>query len=195
MYIRSLLLFLGLLFLPASIGLAGNEALNIIEMLNHDIKITKEPKQKSTLLIYRARQYSKIKEWEKALEDYNNALELNHKGWIHLERSHFLMTVGRFDLAYEDAEAAKKEVPTLAREADKVMDAAVEEIRKKYEAENPITIVMDTKVDPYRKTRFDIMREQGVFTAKARRSENSGRRKTVAKKQTGASCNTKKSRG
>jgi tetratricopeptide (TPR) repeat protein len=194
MFLRSVLLFLGIFFLPPSIGLTGNEVWNSIEMLNHDIKRTQPPKEKGTLLIYRARQYSKIKEWEKALEDYNDALELNHKGWIHLERSHFLMIVGRFDLAYEDAEAAKKEVPTLALEADKIMDAAVEEIRKKYEAENPLTITMDTKVDPYRKTRFDLMREQGVFVAKERRSANLSRTKKITQKKKAAACNTKKSR-
>ena len=196
MLLKLRLISLCLTFLWPSISMAGNNVQNIIEMLNHDIKQTQTDKEKSSLLIYRARQYSKIKEWEKALEDYNDALELDHKGWIHLERSHFLMNAGRYDLAYKDAEAAKEEVPTLAREADAIMDAAVAEIRKKYEAENPITIVMDTQVNPYRKTRFDLMREQGVFLAKAKRSEASTRTKPRQTKQTSASCGTtKKSRG
>ncbi len=182
-----------LLFSPLTV-LAGNNAQNMINMLNQDIKQTQIAKEKSTLLIYRARQYSKIKAWEKALEDYNDALELNHKGWIHLERSHFLMNVGRFDLAYKDAEAAKEEVPTLTGEADKIMEAAVAEIRKKYEAENPITIVMDNKVNPYRKTRFDLMMEQGVFIAKARRSEGLRQTKQTTKKQKTACVTVKKKR-
>jgi len=183
MLLRLLLLSLYLCLLQPSIGQAANNAQNIIKMLNQDIKRTKTPQEKSDLLIYRARQYSKIKEWEKALEDYNDALELNHKGWIHLERSHFLMKVGKYELAYEDAEAAKEEVPTLTLEADKIMDAAVAEVRKIYEAENPTTIVMDTRTDPYRKTRFDLMREQGVFLAKARNSRTSAH-KTAQQKQT-----------
>jgi len=183
------------LLLP-SIGVAGNTAHNIIEMLNYDIKQTKTAKEKSVLLIYRARQYSKIKELDKALEDYNNALELDHKGWIHLERSHFLMNIGKYELAYKDAEAAKDEVPTLASEADTIMATALEEIRKEYEAENPITIFMDTKVDPSRKTRFDLMHEQGVFVAKANKSRKSTRKKSARKRQTAASYKpTKKSRG
>lgn len=169
--------------------LAG-EAQEFIKLLDQDIKQTHSAQHKSQLHIYRARQYSKIKEWEKALEDYNDALELDHKGWIHLERSKFLMAIGKYDLAYEDAEAAKEEVPTLGREADKIMDAAVAEIREKYEAENPITIVMDSKADPYRKTRFDLMREQGVFTAKTTRTNTSSRKKKAA-----AACSPKKSRG
>jgi len=183
------------LLLP-SIGVTGNSAQNIIEMLNCDIEQTQTNKEKSCLLIYRARQYCKIKEWNKALEDYNNALELDHKGWIHLERSHFLMNTGKYELAYQDAEAAKDEVPTLASEADTIMAAALVEIRKEYEAENPVTILMDTQVDPSRKTRFDLMKEQGVFIAKANRSRRSTRKKSARKKQTAASCKpTIKSRG
>ena len=196
MSLRILLFFMSLSFLLPSIGMTGNTAHNIIEMLNYDIKQTKTAKEKSVLLIYRARQYSKIKELDKALEDYNNALELDHKGWIHLERSHFLMNIGKYELAYKDAEAAKDEVPTLASEADTIMATALVKIRKEYEAENPITIFMDTKVDPSRKTRFDLMHEQGVFVAKANKSRKSTRKKSARKKQTAASCKpTKKSRG
>jgi Tfp pilus assembly protein PilF len=196
MSLRIWLFFMSLSLLLPSIGVTGNTAQNIIEMLNCDIKQTQTNKKKSCLLIYRARQYCKIKEWDKALEDYNNALELDHKGWIHLERSHFLMNTGKYELAYQDAEAAKDEVPTLAREADTIMAAAIVEIRKEYEADNPVTILMDTQVDPSRKTRFDIMREQGVFVTKAMTSGNSARKKPGRKKQTATSCRTtKKSRG
>lgn len=173
----------------------AGDALEFIKMLDNDIKQSQSPQAKSQLHIYRARQYSKIKEFEKALEDYNDALELNHQGWIHLERSKFLLAIGKYELAYEDAEAAKDEVPTLGREADKIMNAAAEEVRKIYEAENPITIVMDTKVDPYRKTRFDLMREQGVFAVKTASTRSSSKRKKTTKKQTAAACAPKKSRG
>ncbi len=191
---RFLLFAFCLPLLFSSTSPAG-EAREFIKLLDQDIKQSQSSQQKSQLHIYRARQYSKMKEWDKALEDYNAALELDHKGWIHLERSKFLLAIGKYELAYEDAEAAKEEVPTLGREADRIMDAAVAVIREKYEADNPITIVMDGKVDPYRKSRFDLMRERGVFTAKAARSSTSSRQKKTAKKQTAAACSPKKSRG
>ncbi len=184
MGLRSLFFSLFLVMLTHTVC-PGGETREAVNMLDHDISQTQDPKKESTLHIYRARQYTKIKEWDKALADYNDALELNHKGWIHLERSHFLMAMGKYELAYKDATAAKEEVPTLAPEADKVIKAAVAKIRKKYEAENPLTIIMDNKVDPYRKTRFDVMREQGVgmFAADTGTSYKSNRRKPVSKTQ------------
>ena len=196
MFLRLWLLFISLSLLMPSIGTAGNNSQNMIKMLNNDIKQAQSNKEKCCLLIYRARQYDKIKEPEKALKDYDEALKLDHKGWIHLERGHFLMKIGKYEQAYKEADAAKDEVPTLASEADAIMDTAIAKIRKEYEAENPVTIVMDSQVDPYRKTRFDLMRKQGVFVARARTSGKSARKKTTRKKSTAASCRpTKKRRG
>ena len=130
-----------------SIGQAGNSQ-RLIEQISHNLEQVSNSQTKSTLHIYRARQYTKIMKWEMALEDYNDAMKLDHKGWIHLERSHLLMLMGEYELAYEDANAAKEEVPTLSSEADKVIEKAVVEIRKKDEAENPVTIIMDNKADP-----------------------------------------------
>lgn len=176
-----------------SSGVSANSQM-VIQMISQDIKQMKDAKEKSTLHIYRARQYAKLKRYEEALDDYSTALELNHKGWIHLERSQFLLRMEKYDLAYEDARAAKKEVPTLALEADKVIDEAVAVIRKQYEAENPETIILDTKVDRYRKTRFDVMREQGVFSAKAARmASKSSQAKTKRKaSKAKAACRPKK---
>ncbi len=196
MGLRSLFFSLFLVMLTHTVCLGG-ETRETIKMLDNDIKQTRDSKKKSTLHIYRARQYAKIKEWDQALTDYNDALELNHKGWIHLERSHFLMAMGKYDLAYKDATAAKEEVPTLAPEADKVIEVAVAQIRKQYEAENPITIIMDSKVDPHRKTRFDVMREQGVGMFAANTGTgytSSNRRKPVSRTQKSAPCKPK-SRG
>lgn len=190
MILKSSLFSLLLILFTSSALLAGNNQA-IIQQLGLEIKAAPDAVSRSTFHIYRARQYTQVKEWEKALEDYNQALELNHQGWIHLERSAFLMAMGKYELAYEDAKAAKKEVPTLAQEADKVIEKSVAEIRKKYEADNPITIIMDTAVDPNRKSRFDVMRERGVLAASARRIENFNRQQTATRKQRKAACTTK----
>lgn len=112
-----------------SIGLAGNPQ-KLIVQISHELEQTGSSQTKSTLHIYRARQYTKMMQWEMALEDYNNAIKLDHKGWIHLERSHLLMRMGDYDFAYEDATAAKEEIPTLSNEADKVIEKAAAEIEK-----------------------------------------------------------------
>ncbi len=182
MFIRIILLSCAACLFTALPGVAGNEEM-IIQMISEDIKNTEEQQKKSTLHIYRARQYAKIKKWDEALDDYSTALELDHKGWIHLERSQFLLGMGKYELAYEDANAAKDEVPTLTAEADKVIEEAVAVIRKRYEEANPETIVMNTRVDRYRKTRFDVMREQGVFSAKERMIASSNSQRTAKRKQ------------
>ncbi|MEN8200627.1 MAG: hypothetical protein ABFR63_11210, partial [Thermodesulfobacteriota bacterium] len=139
--------------------------------------------EKGTLHVYRARQYMKIKAWDRAEQDYGKALELNHKGWIHLERGHFFMARENYEQAYEEARAAKAEVPTLAPEADEIMETAGREIEKKYVAENPPTIIMDRRVDPKRKTRFDVMRAQGgpvraTYTASSKPKASSKKKQT-----------------
>ena len=169
------------IFLP---GVAAANPEMIIEMISADIERTKDNKQRSTLHIYRARQLVKVKQWDKALADYNTALTLDHKGWIQLERSQFLLGRGEYEKAYKDATAAKEKVPTLAAEADKVIDKAVAVVREKYEAENPITIIMDGPVDRGRRTRFDVMREQGVFVAKANRIAAANAQRSAKRKQT-----------
>ncbi len=181
LYKSPLLPLLFFLLLPTII-LAGNNQ-EIIEQLGLEIEQANDNISKSSFFIFRARQYTRIKKYDLALADYNQALELNHQGWIHLERSHFLLAEKKYALAYEDARAAKKEVPTLTREADKVIDTAVAEIRKQYEADNPPTIIMDTVVDPHRKTRFDVMRETGVMAAAARRIDDFNKNKSAKRKQ------------
>lgn len=191
---KSLFLPLLVVLLTASISLAADSQV-LIKQLDHEIEQAQDAVTKSTLHMYRARQYTRIQEWERALEDYNQALELNHQGWIHLERSSFLMTVGNYDQANEDAQAAKKEVPTLSPEADRLIEAAEAEIQKKYEAENPPTIIMDAVVNRSRKSRFDVMRETGVLAANARRIDNFNRQKSATRKQQEATVSAPKSRG
>ncbi len=161
---------------------AGNSEM-LITMISQDIKQESDHSKKSTLHIYRARQYCKINKLKEALDDYTKALDLDHKGWIHLERSQLLMIMEEYELAYEDANAAKVEVPTLAPEAEKIIAEAVAIVRKRYEEENPETIIMNTPVDQYRRTRFDVMREQGLFAAKSGNYSSSSSKKSTKKTQ------------
>lgn len=183
------------LFFGFSAGFAGTPEM-IIEMIGSDIVKTRDNQKRSTLHIYRARQYAKIEKWDEALDDYSSALELDHKGWIHLERSQFLLRMKKYDQAREDAMAAKKEVPTLTAEADKVIERAEAVLRREYEVENPPTIIMNSKVDPSRKTRFDMMRKQGVFASRiANSTEFNAKRTAKRKQQTAKAASSTRSRG
>lgn len=166
MYFR-FLCFLLVFALSCTVALAESRT-ETISRLEDDIRNASDPLEKSRLHIFRARHYSRINEYSQALEDYNKALELNHQGWIHLERCGLLMAMEEYDLAIEDAEAVKQELPTLAGQARKYIKQAETELQKQHRAENPVTIVLDTRVDPFRKSRFDVMEEQGVFAARDR---------------------------
>ena len=173
-------LFTVFLLITCATGFAENTN-DIIAQLGLKISQTNDSLSKSNLHIYRARNYNRINKQNAALEDYNLALELNHQGGIHLERCGLLMAMGEYDLALEDAKAAKQEVPTLSSEADRHIALAKAKLQKQHENENPITIVMDTEVDPYRKSRFDVMEEQGVFADRAMRRESINQQKQVAR--------------
>jgi len=180
------LLILFLLIFTASHGLAKDNRL-IIEQLGHDIQQAQDPLTKSRLHLYRARHHANATEWKKAMDDYNNALELNHKGWIHLERGRFLMATGKYKLAYEEAMATKEEMPTLSYEADKIIQKATAKLEEQQKIDNPPTIILNETVDPYRKTRFDLMRERGVYAEKANRLNQIRNRNTASNKRVSSS--------
>lgn len=169
MVFRNYLTPLVLIILLSATFCTASENENIIEQLTQQISQTDSPLAKSRLYTYRARQSAQAGEWEKAVEDYNQALAFNHQGWIHLERSRFLMKLQKYEMALEDAKAAAEETPTLSYEADKIIQLAQKKIKKQHELDNPPTIILDEIVDPYRKTRFDVMRERGVYAAKGQR--------------------------
>ncbi len=188
-------IFLFTLFLLISCTTGVAENINdIIAQLDLKISQANDSLTKSNLHIFRARNFNRMNKQNAALEDYNLALELNHQGWIHLERCSLLMGMGEYELALEDAKAAKQEVPTLAREADRYIARAETELQKRYEKKNPLTIVMDTEVDPYRKSRFDVMEEQGVFAARAMKKASINQQKKVARLQRKTASTSSKSK-
>ncbi len=196
MIFRSLLLLLPAILLFSSF-VQAEDIQTVINELSQHISKEKDPLQKSKLHMYRARHYARQGEWDKGLEDYNLALELNHQGWVHLERSRFLMLAGKYKLAYEDAVAAKNETITLTSEANAIIQQAITKIDAQNVMDNPPTIIMDSRTNPNRMSRFDYMEKLGVFDEKEARLRQA-RKKSVSRhkqKSTKSSPPVRKSRG
>lgn len=193
MMIRSFCLFIVLSFAFPLTGHAENIQ-KIIDNLGKEINSEHNSLQRSKQHIYRARHYSRLGESEKALEDYTRALELNHQAWIHLERSRFLMAAGKYRLAYEDAVAAKNELKTLTPEANEIIRQAVEKIDDQNTLDNPPTIIMDSRANPNRKSRFDLMEAAGIFDAKEKRLRQSRQKRIASRPQQAPAAAPVKSR-
>lgn len=140
------------------------------------------PVEKSNLNMYKARNYAKLGEYEKALECYDKALKLNHKGWIHLERARFFFTHKEYDLAESEALTAQEETPTLKYQAAPIIKKARKKLESIYLAENPPTIIFDTKADATRKSRFDYIKPDNTNVAVSEYSKQLSKSRAEARK-------------
>jgi tetratricopeptide (TPR) repeat protein len=156
------LLIVSLLLIPVISFASGNST--ILESINKELANAKTPKEKSTYHLYRARYYQKTKEAEKALADYQQALLLNHQSFIHLERAALLMRLEQYQLALNDAVAAKEENTTLSARADRIINQAGTALQERHDRENPQEIVLDREINLDRKSRFAVARELGAET-------------------------------
>ena len=94
---------------------------SMIDKLSEKIAVADSEVEKSRLYLYRARNFVNIGAFDKAKADYDAALTYNHQGWIHLERGKFFLARKNFKQARLEASAAKKETPTLAKEAQRII--------------------------------------------------------------------------
>ncbi len=165
---------------PAGVHSAVNKT--IIDTLNEQLENTTSPVERGNLFMYKARNYANAGEYNKAHENYNNAIRLNHKGWIHLERARFFLLNKKFSLAEQEATAAKDETSTLSNQADPIIRRAQQELEKIYLAEHPPEIILDTKADPTRKSRFDYMRKRDLNQSVYEYSKQLDKERTAAAK-------------
>lgn len=148
--------------LPSVVLASTGESPALLKQLNTRIAAEEKPVKKAKLYVYRARYHVKNKQLDQAVDDYNLAIELDHKSWIHLERAKLHLALKNFDLAKEDASAAKEENPNLCMQADPLIEKASHYLQITNKLENPPTIELDREVNPYKKSRFDVARELGV---------------------------------
>ncbi len=132
------------LFIGPSMSFADSET---IAQLTKDIAQSTSETEKSKLLMYRARNHKKMGNLIQAELDYDAALAYDHKGWIHLERGRFFLANGNHVQARKEALAAKKETPTLAAEAEKILKITKIKEKKEREEQQPKEILLTKRWD------------------------------------------------
>ncbi len=117
---------------------------NVIAELSKSLMQAKTNEEKCRLHMFRARNYNNLGNIEKAEEDYNAALQYDHKGWIHLERARFYLKCGNHEQARKEATAAEQETPTLKSQAQQIL-AHAKQVQKKEKIETDPEVILLTK--------------------------------------------------
>ena len=132
----------------------------IFEELAAKIEQETDNSQKSTLYVYRARNYIQEGRVEEGLGDLNEAIELDQsRGFIFLERSKLLLSLNELKKAKADALIAKEKAPALSLEADKIIDAVEKEESMLDENMPVLSISYLDYVESKEKSRHDVARE------------------------------------
>ncbi len=167
---------------------------NIIDDIDKQLDEVQTTEERGRLYMFKARNYARGGDYEKALESYDRAIRLNHRGWVHLERANFFLLHKKYALAETEAFAAKEETSTLASQADPIIHKAEKELEKIYLTENPPVIIFDTEANSSRKSRFDYMRQIDVSAAMKKYSKKLDKQRTVAAKKSSSSSKSRKRR-
>ncbi len=149
----------------------------IINELDKEIQSSSSPEDRAIYFVYKARNYFNSGDVDAALKNYNEAVRNNNKEWIILERCPLLLKKKLFDDAYADSRKLIDSEYDPDGRATWCYNIASKKLKEIYDKENPPTIIMNTQVDPNRKSRFDVARErraaQQVITASRVRYDGS----------------------
>ena len=172
-----LLMVLSLFLTPASF--ADNK---IIAELTESLRHAKTDKERCKLHMFRARNHNNLGNFELAEDDFDAALQYDHKGWIHLERARFYLKYGDHKQAKKEAVAAQKETPTLEYQTQAIL-AQVTAIEKKEKIENnPDEILLTRRWNVSYKTRKVNSKSKSVreaYYAKNKQRRGSTRRSST----------------
>lgn len=145
----------------SSTAIGANDPEEIISLLDNQIENAPNDTERSKYYCFRARNYTKIRDLDKAEQDYLAALDYAYSGWILNEYSYFLYRVGEYERAYRAAARVEQDFPHLKSEAGKIKKKAKSKYQEEYNAAHPPTILLDSKVDPNRVTRHDLIKNRG----------------------------------
>ena len=134
----------------------------IIDMLDSQIESATTDVEKAKLCCFKARNHLNNNKLDETEQGYLEALDYSYTGWILNEYSRFLYRTGEYERAYRAASKVAEDFPQFEKEAQSIKRKAKEEYQKEYLEANPPTIIMNTKVDPNRVTRHDLIRRAGV---------------------------------
>ena len=134
----------------------------IIDMLDSQIESATTDVEKAKLCCFKARNHLNNNKLDETEQGYLEALDYSYTGWILNEYSRFLYRTGEYERAYRAASKVAEDFQQFEKEAQSIKRKAKEEYQKEYLEANPPTIIMNTKVDPNRVTRHDLIRRAGV---------------------------------
>lgn len=117
----------------------------VVEELTKSIANASTEQEKSRLYMYRARNFKNEGLFDKAEQDYDAALQYDHKGWIHLERAEFYLKRGNHEQAIKEAVAAEKETPTLKSQSQRILSVAKVAAKEERQTEKPAVILLTRK--------------------------------------------------
>lgn len=177
-----LLLLIGLLNTPA-LKASSSTPQDMIKVITDQLTTVDNPREKAKLHCYRARNYAKAGDQEKAKDDYLRAINTSYEGWILNELGYFMYKGGEYEKAYNVANKVLADFPQFKKDAAKLKKQAKAKWEEEYLKANPPTITIDTAPDPNRVTRHDLVRQPEA------------RQSTPSDKQTdrGSSTNSKSS--
>jgi tetratricopeptide (TPR) repeat protein len=153
-----LALLLGLFAVPRLIA-SSPDSQAMLTMINGQLESTHDPKGKAKLYCYRARNYAKSGDLDKAKDDYLTALNSSYEGWILQELGLFMYTTGQYEKAYNVSVKVLKDFPYLKNEASKLKMQSKNKWDEEYLENNPPTITLDTVPDPNRLTRHGLIKQ------------------------------------
>jgi tetratricopeptide (TPR) repeat protein len=153
-----LLVILVLMGVP-TLSASSSEALDMAESLNIQLDATDDPKAKAKLYCYRARNYTKSGEHEKAKDDYLRALNASYEGWILKELGHFMYKRGEYEKAYNVSVKLLNDFPYLEKEANHLKTQSKKKWEEEYLRNNPPTITIDTAPNANRVSRHDLIQQ------------------------------------
>ncbi len=150
------------LLITGSPAAATEEIAVLIAELNNQIAAADSSQEKARLCCFRARNYLKMGDMTETEQSYLEALEYDYNGWILNEYCSFLYRIGAYGRAYRAALEIEQRFPHFRNQVKNIKKKARLKYEEAYLADHPPLIIMDTEVDPYRVTRHDLIRKQGL---------------------------------
>ena len=142
----------------SALYVSSSETEDMVESINIQLDATDDPKAKAKLYCYRARNYTKLGEHEKAKDDYLKALNTSYEGWILKELGYFMYERGQYEKAYNVSFKLLNDFPYLEKEGNQLQTKSRKKWEEEYLKNNPPTITIDTAPDTNRVSRHDLIK-------------------------------------
>ncbi len=160
-YFVTCVIYLFLCFIITPVALADNTR---VTYLDQQIQNTNNTKEKAKYFAYRARIHNKTNNTSSAEQDYLSALKNNNAGWIWAELAQFYAKHKYFDKSEIAIAKIERDFPHLKTYIVPLSKHVKEQQRIIHLKENPPEIILNADVNPARKSRFDVAREQQRYS-------------------------------